>query len=180
MLKKTLNVFILLSLFLSACAKKQVKTEDVRKNVPEQTQVVEDIKTVEADSGTITEAIPEADIRKDEFSAYEGIKPVYFAFDKYELSDEARKILNENAKVIKEKKWTVRVDGHCDSRGTTEYNLALGQKRANVVKEYYIKLGVNPENIGTMSFGKEKPVCFEENEKCWAKNRRAETLVNIK
>lgn len=164
---------VIILLFFSACHK-QVKKDDVSKQMSEQTQVVEDVAVSSGD----VENIQETNIRQEEFMEYEGIKQVYFDFDKYELSNEARKILTENAKIIKEKKWNIRIDGHCDSRGTTEYNLALGQKRANVVKEYYIRLGVDPNSIGTISFGEEKPVCFEENEECWAKNRRAETRVS--
>jgi len=176
-MKKIYFLIIPIFLLFYSCNKKQVKTEKVPDNT-QQTQVIEDVSTstlISPEASSI-----ETDIRKDEFVKKEEIKSVYFDFDKYALSEEARNILNENAKIIKEKKWTIRIDGHCDSRGTIEYNLSLGQKRANVVKDYYIKLGVDPNYIGTISFGKEKPSCTEETEECWARNRRADTMVNIK
>ena len=177
-MKKIYFLIIPLFLLLYSCNKKQVKTNDESaKDNMQQTQVIEDVSTSTLISPEASGV--ETDIRKDEFVKQEGIKSVHFDFDKYALSEEARNILNENAKIIKEKKWTIRIDGHCDSRGTIEYNLSLGQKRANVVKDYYIKLGINPNSIGTISYGKEKPSCMEETEECWALNRRADTMVNI-
>ena len=71
------------------------------------------------------------------------------------------------------------VEGHCDNRGTTEYNLSLGQKRAKEVRDYYVRLGVSENSIGTISYGEENPACEEETEECWMKNRRSETKVRI-
>jgi len=69
------------------------------------------------------------------------------------------------------------VAGHCDERGTIEYNLALGQRRAKEVRDYYLRLGVSGKSVATISYGKESPLCREANEECWAKNRRAETRI---
>ena len=80
-------------------------------------------------------------------------------------------ILNSN------KEWTIVVEGYCDNRGTAEYNLSLGQKRANSVRDYYLRLGVKPDKIGTISYGVENPVCTDDTEECWKQNRRAETKV---
>jgi len=174
-MNKKIAVLLVLPLFaLSACNKKNVKGGENAKDATSQTEVLDDVSTI---SGS-TDAINEADIRQGEFVAHEGIKPVYFDFDRYSLSEEAGKTLELNARILKEKKWTAMIEGHCDDRGTIEYNLALGQKRARVVRDYYKKLGVSESAMGTISYGEEKPVCSEEEDPCWAKNRRAETKVN--
>ena len=117
-------------------------------------------------------------IRSGEFVSQAAIQPIFFDFDMYGLSDATRKALQKNAETIKSHKdWTVLVEGRCDSRGTVEYNLALGQKRAKEVRAYYIRLGVPESAMGTISYGKERLVCEEETEDCWAKNRRADTKV---
>lgn len=109
---------------------------------------------------------------------------VHFALDKYNLSDEARKVVESNAKAIKAKaagsSYKVVVEGNCDDRGTIGYNIALGEKRAAEVKAYYVRLGIAAANVSTVSYGKEKPVCYEANSACWAKNRRADTVVAVK
>lgn len=103
---------------------------------------------------------------------------VYFGYDSFELSDNAREILRANADWLEENREArVEIEGHCDSRGTIEYNLALGAKRANAVRDYLASLGVSPERMTTISYGKELPVCHEETESCWAENRRAHFVV---
>ncbi len=123
----------------------------------------------------------EGDIRSGNFVSQETIQPIFFSFDKYGLSDENRGTLQKNAEIIKShREWVVLVEGHCDSRGTVEYNLALGQKRAKEVRDYYTRLGVPEAAIGTISYGEEKPVCVDEAEDCWTRNRRSETKVKSK
>ncbi len=108
---------------------------------------------------------------------------VNFALDQYTLSDDARKIVETNVKAIKAaanavSNYQVTIEGNCDDRGTTSYNIALGQKRADEVKAYYVRLGIPANRIATVSYGEEKPVCYESTQECWAKNRRADTLVS--
>ena len=121
----------------------------------------------------------ETDIRDiNSFVSEKALRPVPFNYDKYDLSDEAREIIKENAAIINaNKQWKLVVEGYCDNRGTTEYNLSLGQKRANSVRDYYVRLGVKSSNIGTISYGIENPLCYENTEECWEMNRRAETKV---
>ena len=103
---------------------------------------------------------------------------VYFDFDSSRLSENARMVMRSNAEKLKKNtNRLVMVEGHCDQRGTIEYNLALAQKRAQQTREYYISLGVPAGVMGTISYGKEKPECTEENEDCWARNRRAVTKI---
>lgn len=102
-----------------------------------------------------------------------GVKEVYFEFDRYDLDSEDRTILRANADWLKKNPSTrVEIEGHCDERGTTEYNLALGAKRAQAAKDYLISLGIAANRISTASYGEEIPVCREQNESCWQKNRR--------
>lgn len=107
---------------------------------------------------------------------------VHFALDKATLSADNRKIVEANAQAIKAAasavaNYQVIVEGNCDDRGTTAYNIALGQKRADEVKAYYVRLGIPANRISTVSYGEEKPVCYEANNACWAQNRRADTLL---
>jgi len=100
-------------------------------------------------------------------------KDIYFDFDKYDLKPEARTTLKELANFLLEHpEYRVRVEGNCDERGTEEYNLALGEKRANAAKDYLVSLGVSPDRIDTISYGEDRPVCTEHNESCWWRNRR--------
>ncbi|MDP6785700.1 MAG: peptidoglycan-associated lipoprotein Pal [Rhodospirillales bacterium] len=103
---------------------------------------------------------------------------VFFDFDKYNLAPEARATLAKQAAWLKRySSVTVRVEGHCDERGTREYNLALGERRANSVKDYLITLGIGAGRITTISYGKERPVALGSNEQAWSQNRRGVTTV---
>lgn len=115
-----------------------------------------------------------ADILQTEKELQIKISDVYFDFNQYDIKEDAKPVLKElSSMLLKNNKLKVIVEGHCDERGTNEYNLALGEKRANSVKEYLIALGVPSNRINTVSYGEEKPVCTEQTEECWAKNRRA-------
>jgi peptidoglycan-associated lipoprotein len=109
----------------------------------------------------------------------EELKTVYFAFDKSALTNkDSLETLKENAAYLtRNHGLNVVVEGHTDNRGTTEYNLSLGQRRALKVKEYYVQLGVLPNRIATISYGKEKPIDPENNEVAWSRNRRAVTKI---
>ncbi|NLO92612.1 MAG: OmpA family protein [Elusimicrobia bacterium] len=116
--------------------------------------------------------------RELEYSAQPGLRTVYFDYDRHNLRPETRKTLENNASfAIEGKIPALKVEGHCDQRGTVEYNLALGQKRANSVKDYYTQLGYNPDMVTAVSYGKERPVCDDSGESCWQQNRRAVTLA---
>jgi len=103
---------------------------------------------------------------------------VHFDYDRYELRDEDRNILQRQASWLqKYPQVRVTVEGHCDERGTREYNLALGARRANAVKEYLVGLGVSAGRVDTISYGKERPICTQSSEDCYAQNRRGVTTV---
>jgi peptidoglycan-associated lipoprotein len=106
------------------------------------------------------------------------LKDVNFAFDSHELTADARQILKGNADWLKAHPAVqVQIEGHCDERGTVEYNLALGAKRAKVVKDYLVTLGIITDRLSDISYGEEIPVCKEHTEGCWEKNRRARFVI---
>ncbi len=150
----------ILAMSLTGCPpKKQVKTEEPK---PE-----EQAKPVE-----------EPSLRGKEYKEMADISTVYFELDQATLRSDARNTLEKNYQTLKEHAdWEILVEGHCDERGTTDYNLGLGQKRAASVRQYYISLGMNGSKIATISYGKENPACTEHTEDCWSKNRRGVTKV---
>jgi peptidoglycan-associated lipoprotein len=103
---------------------------------------------------------------------------VFFSYDKSDLDDRARTVLQKQAAWLQRfGAVTLTIEGHCDERGTREYNLALGARRAQAVKDYLASLGVSGARLDTISYGKERPVCVESNEACWAQNRRGVSTI---
>ena len=103
---------------------------------------------------------------------------VHFAFDQYNVEDNDKAILSRQAAwLAKYPSVRVTVEGHCDERGTREYNLALGARRANAVKEFLVSQGVSTARVETVSYGKERPICTQSDEACWAQNRRGVTTI---
>lgn len=116
--------------------------------------------------------------RREEAHMIDALKTVYFDFDSSTLKPEAMEILKSNAEWLKVNPAVeVQLEGHCDSRGTIEYNYNLGQRRAESVRQYLVKIGCEQIKIHTISYGEERPVDPAENEDAWAKNRRAQFLV---
>ncbi len=122
--------------------------------------------------------VTEASLRGSEFTSVPELETIHFDYDSATLGDAPLASLKKNAEYLKARdELDVRIAGYCDERGTVEYNLALGQKRAQTVREYYIRLGVPGASLATISYGKESPTCSESTEDCWTQNRRAETGV---
>lgn len=106
------------------------------------------------------------------------LQDVHFGYDSHELGDSARELLRINGDWLQSNPSSkVEIEGHTDSRGTVEYNLALGAKRATAVRDYLSSLGVSSDRITTISYGKELPLCQDESESCWAQNRRAHFVI---
>ncbi|HEY2920228.1 MAG TPA: peptidoglycan-associated lipoprotein Pal [Candidatus Binatia bacterium] len=106
------------------------------------------------------------------------LKDVFFEFDRYDLTSDARTTLRANADWMKGNSSTrVEIEGHCDERGTNEYNLALGAKRAQAAREFLSSLGIPADRLSTISYGEEIPVCKEASESCWRQNRRARFVI---
>ena len=115
-----------------------------------------------------------------EFTANANLKDVFFDFDKYDIRPSDAKILDTNATWLKSNNNLVLIEGHCDERGTNEYNLALGERRAKATMNYLVAQGVQANRITIISYGKERPTCTEHSEACWAQNRRAHFLVKAR
>ena len=123
-------------------------------------------------------ALAAAEGLRDEIRAFEA-ENINFDFDKSELKPEARAILVKKAEWLRNhEEFSVRIEGHCDERGTNEYNLALGDRRADSAKAFLVDLGIAASRLTTISYGEERPLCMQQTEECWAKNRRGHFVVN--
>ncbi len=190
----TIVVFLAGLFLVTGCARKAVKPEgkavkeEVEKAMPEET-IPED--RVGEGAGLEEDAVEGAAVGEEVAPAEEvtpaeeeamvtGIEDVFFDYDRYSIREDARATLEKNVKILLNGKKDARIviEGHCDERGTVEYNIALGQRRADAVKKYLVDLGVDPSRITTVSYGKEKPFCFEHNEQCWQENRRAHFVIS--
>src|SRR5262249_46655372 len=106
------------------------------------------------------------------------MQDAFFDLDKADIRSDARTALAHDAEFLRSyPQIKVVVEGHCDERGSTEYNLALGDRRAAAVKQYLVSLGIGADRLSTVSYGKEKPQCTESNETCWQKNRRGHFIM---
>ncbi len=139
----------------------------------QKTETVAPAPTAPAETKT-AEAAPEVKPEAEKAATEaEGLKPVYFDFDKSFIRDDAKAVMKANVEWLKaHPKAKIRIEGNCDERGTKEYNQALGQRRAASAKKYLTTLGISGHRISLISYGKEKPVCTEQNENCWQKDRR--------
>lgn len=178
------SLVILFGIFLiTGCAKQQIA------QTPEQqgqagAKAAETQKSASKDLSK--EAITGQDLGKTQMAASQysakelisRLSDIHFDFDKYDVRDDAKPTLKELSGILsKNTKAKVVAEGHCDERGTVEYNLALGEKRASAVKSYLISLGIPSSRVDTVSYGKEKPLCSDSSETCWAKNRRAHFVL---
>jgi peptidoglycan-associated lipoprotein len=117
----------------------------------------------------------------DQINQQSPLKPVYFAYDSDEVDGAGRQTLNQDADVLKKYgTWVITIEGHCDERGTAEYNLSLGERRAIAAKNYLLSLGIGADRIRTVSYGREFPFDPGHEESAWSKNRRAHFMVTSK
>jgi peptidoglycan-associated lipoprotein len=117
----------------------------------------------------------------DELNRDSPLKPAFFDYDSAELGNEAQAVIQSNAELMKRyPKWAITIEGHCDERGTAEYNLALGERRAMAVRTYLVSLGVSPDRLRTVSYGKEFPFDPGRTEEAYSKNRRAHFVITAK
>jgi peptidoglycan-associated lipoprotein len=168
-----LLLVVALELSLSACGcfQQAVKGEQAPPPAPEQTKIVPPEQKAEVAVAPAPPPAPEA-VPAPAVAAVE-LKDINFDFDKYNIRPGDAEILKSNYNWFTASPGKVRIEGHCDERGTVEYNLVLGQKRADSTKFYMTQLGVDGKRMDTISYGKEKPVDPGHNEEAWAKNRRA-------
>jgi len=204
MVKKGFSILILvlcLGLILTGCPKKTVvkeepsvkKSEEAAKLESERERAAREKEAQEREAARIKDEEARK-AREKEFEkslvakkqpGIEGevfesslLKDVYFEFDKYDIRPQDAEVLKGNAALLtKNPTVKVQIEGHCDERGTIEYNLALGERRANSAKKYLSSLGVSGDRISTISYGKEMPLDPGHNEEAWTKNRRAHTVI---
>jgi peptidoglycan-associated lipoprotein len=156
MMKKWAFVLVAATLAFSACSKKPVQEEAALPSAANADETMGD-----SDSGKAM-----------------GLQTVYFGYDAYTLSAEAKAVLKTNAQIMKDNpSLKIQVEGHCDQRGGIQYNIALGEKRSNGVQKFLTGQGIAKDRISVISFGKEKPVDPSENEAAYAKNRRGNFVV---
>jgi peptidoglycan-associated lipoprotein len=139
----------------------------------EEAPVVEVVDTVKPE---VPPPPPKPEPTMDEIQ--QSLRTIYFDFDKFNLRPDAKEDLDHNYEILKEyPNVMVQIQGHCDERGTVEYNLALGEKRASAAKDYLVGMGVNPDRLSTISYGEERPFNPAHNEAAWAQNRRDEFKI---
>ena len=182
----TLVIIICLGLIISGCPKKTALKEEPSVKSAEELEAME--------AARVREEEAKRELAKKEFERSlvakktpgiagevfesEMIKDINFDFDKYNISPKDAEILKENsALLIKYPAMNFQIEGHCDERGTDEYNLALAERRANSTMKYLISLGIEPSRISTISYGEERPLDPDHNEEAWAKNRRAHFVI---
>ncbi len=173
-----LNIIIILFVGIgfatSGCAKKNIveKTEEMKPPVAQTAPKAPALTRPKEEAKVETSALT-----ANEIKAFED-KDLHFGFDKFDLTSEAMEILNRKASFLKaDTNVTIRIEGNCDERGTTEYNLALGDRRADSALNYLLEQGIAKERISTVSYGKERPLDPGHNEKAWAKNRRDHFVI---
>jgi peptidoglycan-associated lipoprotein len=197
MTKKTLTLFIFilcLGLFLGGCPKKKVAvSRDLASVQAEEAARLERERQAKEARERELAKLREEELKKPtegelvakkepgiEGEVYESklLKDIHFDFDKYDIRPVDEAVLKENAVFLKNNpNLKVQIEGHCDERGTAEYNLALGERRANNTKKYLVFLGIPADRISTISYGEEKPLDKGRHEEAWAKNRRAHIVV---
>lgn len=124
----------------------------------------------------------QAELTKEEQAAVEaGLQDVFFGYDQWALSETGMEALNHDAAYLKDHPGAVlKIEGHCDERGTSDYNMVLGDKRAKAARNYLKEAGINPNQLVIVSYGKERPFCTERNEACYQQNRRGHILLSTK
>jgi peptidoglycan-associated lipoprotein len=179
-----IGIFVLLTfgltIFTGCAEKKSVVTKDIQK----ETAPAQTTKTPNPDDTSLN-TINQNDTAKEQSARVEttataesSVRDINFDFDSSIIRPDAREILKANADfLLKNRASAIVVEGHCDEKGTAEYNMALGQRRAQETKKYLVNLGIKESTITTISYGEERPLDPESNEEAWAKNRRAHFLI---
>lgn len=182
-MKKVLTVFLVMLAFaVLGCAQKKVvqpqAAEEMAQKAPE--KGAEEVTTKTKESEAVGKEVAKVESETMEGKAKEGaptFEDIHFDFDKYNITDQAKPVLGKLADWLVKNNAKVLVEGYCDDRGTNEYNLALGDRRAESAKDFLVASGVPVKRIETVSYGEGKPLCTEQNESCWARNRRAHFVI---
>lgn len=180
-------IFCLSTLLVTGCAKKEVVKEEAAATMETKAEPLApppaEVKTQEPEATPQPMKEEAGEMKKEAAAAPEQPAPyefidIHFDFDKYNLRPGDREILKKHGEwLVKNSDYSVRIEGNCDERGTAEYNLALGERRAREAKKYLIELGVAEKRTNTVSYGKERPLDPGHNEEAWAKNRRDHFVI---
>jgi peptidoglycan-associated lipoprotein len=161
----TILAFVMFALGVVSCAKKKPAEE---RPVTTQPQIIKDTTSIKPE---INQS-PKRTLQESQ------LQTIYFDFDRYNLRSDAKANLDANYALLRDfPDVIVKIEGHCDERGTVEYNIALGDRRARETRDYLISLGIAPNRLSIISYGKERPAVIGSNEQAWAKNRRCEFRV---
>lgn len=183
---------LLLSLVVAGCSKKQAPVTKPAPppnlssgiTTPDENESTSESERVSETPFIGSEALDEDGISAralEDLNRDSPLRPVFYGLDSSELDEAGRAIVAANAQVLKKyPKWAITVEGHCDERGTAEYNLALGERRAAAVKSYLISLGIAADRVLTVSYGKEFPFDSGHTDAAWASNRRAHFVITSK
>ena len=184
-LKVTVLLAAVVFLGVTGCAKKEMVKESSSqpqnelKQGPVSSPKQEEMKPSSAVEAKEAKPVTEGEQKVAAPEKSYELVDIHFDFDKYNLRPEDRTILSGHADwLMKNKEYTVKIEGNCDERGTDEYNMALGQRRADEAKKYLIDMGIDKERISTISYGKEHPLDPAQNEEAWAKNRRDDFVLS--
>lgn len=168
------------ALMLAGCAKKGPETGVGNEAAPATAVDAEtgfggDARSANPDG---TGAVSDETLSEEAARLERALRPVFFAFDRYDLTQESRDTLTANARLLRDNpKFDIWLEGHCDERGTNEYNLALGDRRARAAREFLVAAGVSSSRMTVISYGEEKPFASGHDEASWAQNRRAHFKV---
>ncbi|HET6516257.1 MAG TPA: peptidoglycan-associated lipoprotein Pal [Thermodesulfovibrionales bacterium] len=181
-MRRFLVLAVILGMIGSGCAQRKVVTPSEAPQEATEQKAAKEAQEAKKGPEKITEQKMEKVESKEVATKVEEVSGIFddihFDYDKYDIKENAKAVLKSVADhLIKSASEKILVEGHCDERGTSEYNLGLGDRRAKATKDYLISLGVPANRIETISYGKEKPLCNEHTEDCWAKNRRAHFVV---
>lgn len=166
--------FVGVSMTMMSCAKKQVGVAAPAKVEPKPAPAPAPVPPPAPAPAPAVTDVDKAQKLRSEIQAFESTH-IYFDFDKSDIKPEAKGVLEKKAAWLRQNpEYKVRIEGHCDERGTAEYNLALGDRRAKSSMKYLNALGIAADRMSTISYGEERPVCKEKNEACWSLNRRGE------
>lgn len=188
---QTVGMFLVVScamLFAGGCAKHEMVKKDEGIASAATSAAKTPVKTEQMKAQPVTQTPIKESTAQDALKPFPqagelkaALEKIYFDFDAYKLSDQARSTLVKNAELLKKMSAAkVRIEGNCDERGSDEYNLALGEQRAKAAMEYLVTMGIPASNLSVISYGKEKPVDQGHDEAAWTKNRRDDFVVVTK
>jgi peptidoglycan-associated lipoprotein len=162
---------VILAVSIVGCGKKKVEVDEAAEREAAERAAAEAAKEPELPEREVEPVVP---VRPEDIK----LDNIFFEYDKYDLTAGSKSTLSANARIMMEhSNFSILIEGHCDERGTEEYNLALGEKRALAARDYLVGFGIAKDRISVISYGEEKPVDPRHNEQAWAKNRRAQFVV---